>query len=174
YTGQDDIVVGTAASTRSRPELDRVFGFFVNNLVLRTQLDGSLRFIDLLTRVSDVVKAARENQDVPFDRLVAELKVERSLNKDPLYNNLFNVVWLADPPTWPGDHFDIGTAKLDLYVELFQSPSGLAGYLEYRSELYAAETIERMVGHFQTLLQGIIREPEQRLSELPLLTPAEG
>jgi amino acid adenylation domain-containing protein len=176
YTGQGDIVVGSVASGRSRPEFDQVMGFFINNLVLRTRLDGTLRFIDLLARVSEVLRAAREHQDVPFDRLIAELTVPRSLNKHPIYNTMFNVIRLAppsDPPTWSGDHFDTGTARVDLYLELFQGPSRLAGTIEYKQELYCPETIERMVGHFQMLLEGIVRDPEQRLSELPLLTPPE-
>jgi amino acid adenylation domain-containing protein len=177
YTGQSDIVVGSAAAGRPRPEFDRVIGYFNNNLVLRTQLDASLTFVELVSRVHAVLKAAREHQDVPFDRLIAELKVERSLNKSPLYDNVFILMPplspLSEPPQWSANRFDIRTAKVDLYLELHQRPSGLVGHIEYATELFSAATIERMIGHFQALVEGVVRDPEQRLSELPLLTAAE-
>jgi amino acid adenylation domain-containing protein len=177
YTGQGDIVVGSAAAGRPRPEFERLTGYFNNNLVLRTQLDGSLTFVELLSRVHEVLEAAREHQDVPFDRLVNELSVERSLNKSPIYNNVFVLMPplspLAEPPRWNASRIDIRTAKVELYLELHQRPAGLVGHMEYDPALFSPDTIERMIGHFQTLLEGIARDPEQRLSELPLLTAAE-
>jgi hypothetical protein len=177
YTGQSDIVVGSAAAGRPRPELDRLIGYFNNNLVLRTQIDSSLPFAALLPRVHAVLQAAREHQDVPFDRLISELAVERSVNKNPLYNSLFILMPplapLAEPPRWSANRFDSRTAKVDLYLELHQRPSGLVGHIEYDTDLFSAATVERMIGHFQTLVEGIARDPEQRLSELPLLTAAE-
>ena len=177
HTGQGDVVVGSAAAGRPRPELDRLIGFFNNNLVLRTQIDGSLTFLDLLARVHEVLRAAREHQDVPFDRLLTELSVARSPNKSPLYSNVFILMPplapLSEPPRWSASRFDCGTAKLDLYLELHQRPSGLVGHIEYATELFKAATIERLIGHFQTLLEAVVRDPAQRLSELPLLTEAE-
>jgi len=177
YSGQDDIVVGSAAAGRPRPELNPLIGFFNNNLVLRTRLDGAMTFLELLSQVHEVVLAAREHQDVPFDRLISELNVERDPYKSPLYNNVFILMPplppLPEPPHWSASRFDLGVAKVDLYLELHQRPSGLEGHIEYQAELFTAAIIERMAGHLQTLLEGIARHPERRLSELSLLTEEE-
>src|SRR6185436_10310977 len=176
YTGQADIVVGSAAAGRHLPEFDEMIGFFNNNLVLRTQLDGARSFLELLPEVGGVLREAREHQDVPFDRLVATLGVPRDPHRHPLYDNA--IVLLPPLPPLPGEplrasRFDLGTAKIGLHLELHQRPGGLVGHLEYQTELFAAATIERMVGHFRTLLEGVVADPTRRLSELPLLTPAE-
>jgi amino acid adenylation domain-containing protein len=176
YTGQRDIVVGTAAAGRPRPEFDQLIGFFMNTLVLRTQLEGDWTFLSLLSRVGEVLKAAREHQDVPFDRLITELKVERSPEKSPIFNTAFIMLPFLvprDPPHWSEGRFDVGTAKVDLYLELYQRPSGLVGHVEYKTALFSRATIERMIGHLRTLLEAVVRDPEQRLAELPLLTLAE-
>ncbi|MBK9264654.1 MAG: amino acid adenylation domain-containing protein [Polyangiaceae bacterium] len=177
YSGQSDIIVGSAAAGRPRPEFEGLIGFFNNNLVLRTQLDAAMSFIDLLPKVGDVLKAAREHQDVPFDRLVNELGGRRDPNENPLYNNTFilmpPIAPLAATPNWNAGRIDIGVAKVDLYLELHQRSSGLVGHIEYQTELFAKETIERMVGHFGVLLESIVRDPAARLEDLAILTRAE-
>lgn len=177
YSGQSDIIVGSAAAGRPRPEFEGLIGFFNNNLVLRTHLDAAMSFIDLLPKVGDVLKAAREHQDVPFDRLVNELGARRGPNENPLYNNTFilmpPIAPLAATPNWNAGRIDIGVAKVDLYLELHQRSSGLVGHIEYQTELFAKETIERMVGHFGVLLESIARDPAARLADLAILTRAE-
>ncbi|WP_281313837.1 non-ribosomal peptide synthetase/type I polyketide synthase [Polyangium sp. y55x31] len=177
YTGQGDIVVGSAAAGRPRPEFDSLIGYFNNNLVLRTQLDGALTFEELLPRVGEVLRAAREHQDVPFDRLLAASDGPRQPERNPLYDTAFllmpPVPPVSEPPYWSSGRIDIGTAKLDLYLELHQRPQGLVGHIEYQTDLFAPATIERMAGHYRTLLEGIARDPSQRLWDLPLVTEAE-
>lgn len=177
YSGQNDIIVGSAAAGRPRPEFEGLIGFFNNNLILRTKLDPAMSFIDLLPKVGDVLKEAREHQDVPFDRLVKELNARRGPHETPFYNNTFilmpPIAQLEATPDWSAGRIDIGVAKVDLYLELHQRSSGLVGHIEYQTDLFAKETIERMVGHLGVLLEGIVRNPQDRLADLPLLTTAE-
>ncbi|MDI3282428.1 non-ribosomal peptide synthetase/type I polyketide synthase [Polyangium sp. 15x6] len=177
YTREGDIVVGSAAAGRPRPEFEPLLGYFNNNLVLRTQLDGALTFEELLPRVGEVLRAAREHQDVPFDRLLAAADGLRQPQRNPLYDTAFllmpPVPPVSEPPYWSAGRIDIGTAKLDLYLELHQRPQGLVGHIEYQTDLFAPATIERMVGHYRTLLEAIALDPMQRLSELPILTEHE-
>ncbi|MDI1445449.1 non-ribosomal peptide synthetase/type I polyketide synthase [Polyangium sp. 6x1] len=177
HTRQGDILVGSAAAGRPRTAFEPLIGYFNNNLVLRTQLDGDLSFEELLPRVGEVLRGAREHQDVPFDRLLAELGVPRKPGRSPLFDTVFLLMPPlpppGDPPHWSASRIDIGTAKFDLYLELHQRPEGLVGHLEYRTDLFSAATIERMVGHYRTLLEGIARDPTQRLRDLPLSTEEE-
>lgn len=177
YSGQSDVVVGSAVAGRRIPELEPLLGFFANNLVLRTRLDGSLSFGQLLGHVNTVLQAARKHQDVPFERLVSHLNVPRALNRNPLFSTtcivMPKVAPPASPPYWTASRFDIGVAKLDLYLELHQSPSGLTGHLEYRTDLFRPDTVARLAGHLQTLLHGVVKSPEQPLAQVELLTAQE-
>ncbi|MDI1431311.1 non-ribosomal peptide synthetase/type I polyketide synthase [Polyangium sorediatum] len=177
YTRKGDIVVGSAAAGRPRPEFESLLGYFNNNLVLRTQLDGALPFEQLLPRVGESLRGAREHQDVPADRLLALLDGPRPLDRNPLYDTGFLLMPPLPPvteaPSWSSGRIDIGTAKLDLYLELHQRPQGLVGHIEYQTDLFSAATIERMASHYRTLLEGIARDPAQRLGDLPLSTEAE-
>lgn len=179
YTGQTDIAVGSPIANRPRRELEGLIGFFVNSLVLRTDLSGNPTFRELLRRVRDVALGAYAHQDLPFEQLVQELTPQRDLSRHPLFQV---AIALQNTPidalALPGlqlEHFefDSGTARLDLELQLWQSPAGLQGQITYSTDLFEQTTIARMLGHFQTLLQGIVCNPEQRLAELPLLTAAE-
>jgi amino acid adenylation domain-containing protein len=179
YSGQDDIVVGTSAAGRARPELEGLVGFFVNTLLLRTDLSGDPSFRELLGRVRETALGAYAHQDLPFERLVEALHPQRDLSRHALFQTLFilqnapdeslRLTGLDEEPLW----VDTATAKLDLSLELTENPQGFAGRLEYSSDLYDAATAARMVGHFQTLLEGIAADPDARLSALPILTAAE-
>ncbi|HVK68209.1 MAG TPA: amino acid adenylation domain-containing protein [Polyangium sp.] len=177
YTRKGDIVVGSAAAGRPRPEFEPLLGYFNNNLVLRTQLDGALPFEQLLPRVGEALRGAREHQDVPFDRLLALLDGPRPLERNPLYDTGFLLMPPLPPvteaPSWSSGRIDIGTSKLDLYLELHQRPQGLVGHIEYATDLFSPATIERMAAHYRTLLEGIAEDPGQRLWDLPLSTEAE-
>ncbi|MEG4395134.1 non-ribosomal peptide synthetase/type I polyketide synthase [Microcoleus sp. BROC3] len=178
YTGQTDICVGTPHANRSRSEIDSLIGFFVNTLVLRTCLSGNPSFEDLLSRVRDVTLLAYAHQDLPFEKLVEELKLERDLS----YTPLVQVMLVLDVPM-PQTQMDgltvspLGlettTAKFDLTLSLENTPSGLIGTWEYNTDLFDAATIARMARHFQTLLEGIVTNPQQKISSLPLLSEAE-
>ncbi|MEG4999076.1 amino acid adenylation domain-containing protein [Microcoleus sp. B4-D4] len=176
YTGQTDIPMGTVANIRNRQELEGMIGYFLNTLVLRTDLSGNPSFKELLVRVREVTLGAYAHQEVPFQKLVEEIQPERNLSHNPL----FQVAFVLEPPLVEMDEWkisqldvDTGAAKFDLYLELDERPSGIIGRLEYNTDLFDAATITRMLGNFQTLLESIVANPEQKISELPLLTEFE-
>jgi amino acid adenylation domain-containing protein len=179
YTGQDDIVVGTTISGRNRAEIEGLIGFFVNTLVMRTDLSGTPSFREILNRVREVALGAYTNQDLPFEQLVEKLQPERNLSHTPLFQVMFQ---LQNTPTTTLDlpgltlsplEFDKKTAKFDLTLVMVEIKQGLMGTLEYNTDLFNADTITRMLGHFQTLLEGIVANPEQQICDLPLLPKTE-
>jgi amino acid adenylation domain-containing protein len=180
YTGQNDIVVGSPIANRNRKEIEPLIGFFTNTLVLRSQLNGNLSFRELLKQVREVALSIYAHQDLPFERLVEMLQADRSLSYHPLFQVMFV---LQNAPkselrlaglTLRNLETDSGTAKFDLTLSISEKPDGsLAGSLEYNTTLFESDRIKRMLQHFEMLLAGIVAEPEQPLSNLPLLTPAE-
>jgi amino acid adenylation domain-containing protein len=179
YSNQEDIVVGSPVAGRNRSEIESLIGFFVNTLVLRVDLSGNPSFRELLRRTRQVTLDAYSHQDLPFEKLVEELQPERNLSYNPLFQVMF-VLQNAGSKDWefPGLtltplEIESVTAKFDLTLAMEERESGLRGVLEYNSDLFDSPTITRMLGHFQTLLAGIVANPEQRVSELPLLTQAE-
>ncbi|HEY9664062.1 MAG TPA: condensation domain-containing protein, partial [Allocoleopsis sp.] len=179
YTGQNDIPIGSLFSDRYHPEMDQVMGFFVNTVVLRIDSSGSPNFQQLLGRVKHIALEAYAHQDLPFDEVVQALQPDRDLNQNPLFQVLFNLQttstlsWELVDVTLTRLPLDNGTAKFDLFLELTETPEGITGYFEYSTDLFSAETIARMAGHFQTLLENIVVNPSQTISEIGLLTPAE-
>jgi amino acid adenylation domain-containing protein len=179
YTRQEDVIVGTPVANRTRTELEGLIGFFENTLVLRTDLSGDPRFIDVLVRIREVVLEATAHHAFPFERLVEELRPKGDLS----YNSLFQVmVAMQDAPMEPVALPDILLAPLqiesnatpfDLAFEFSEAPEGLGGRLTYSTDLFDATTMARLVGHLQVLLEGIVAQPEQRIAQLPLLTEAE-
>ncbi|MUL38495.1 non-ribosomal peptide synthetase [Gloeocapsopsis dulcis] len=189
YTGQEDIAVGSPIANRHRSELEDLIGFFVNSLVLRTNLSGNPTFRELLQRVRDVALAAYMHQDLPFEKLVEELDPQRDLSRNPLFQVAFA---LQNAPMQPLElpgvtlepvAIEPGTTRFDLEVHLWepnhglrslwQSQEGLSGFVAYSEDLFDRATIGRLIGHFQTLLEGIVANPDARLSELSLLTSEE-
>ncbi|MCT7967811.1 amino acid adenylation domain-containing protein [Laspinema sp. D1] len=179
YSGQDDICIGSPFANRNRTEIEPVIGFFVNTLVLRTQIKENPSFSEFITQVQQVVLDAYAHQDVPFDKVVEVLQPERSLSYNPLYQVMFVLENFAlDTLDLPGISLtpglvERGTAQCDLSLSLWETKTGLVASWEYNSDLFKADTIARMAGHYQTLLEAITLNPEQRISELPLLTPAD-
>ncbi len=179
YTGQEDIPVGSPVAGRSRAEVEPLIGFFVNTLVLRTNLSGDPTVRELLDRVREVALGAIDHQDLPFERLVEEMHPERGTGQTPLFqvmlvleDNPARPITLPDL-TWTPLQHDAETVKFDLVLYITYSESALTGSLAYNTDLFAADTIKRMVGHFQTLLEGIVADPDRRVRSLPLLTAAE-
>jgi amino acid adenylation domain-containing protein len=179
YTGQDDIAVGVPIANRNRAAIEGLIGFFVNTLVMRTDLSGNPSFRELLGRVREVALGAYAREELPFEKLVEEFQPERDLSHNPLFQVAFQLV-SGPGSTWgypeqlpPVRSVEIGATKFDLRFDLLETLQGLDGYLDYSTDLFDATTITRMVGHFQVLLEGIVADPEQRISELPLLTEAE-
>jgi amino acid adenylation domain-containing protein len=179
YTGQTDILVGTPSANRQRREVEGLIGFFVNTLVLRTDISQNPTFNELLQQVRSTTWQAYDHQDIPFEKLVEVLQPERDLSFNPLFQVKFR---LENAPTeqlnLPGLTLSPvkrseASAKLDLSLDMYETSTGIVGAFEYNKGLFAPETIARMVGHLQTLLTAIVSNPEQRISELPLLTPTE-
>lgn len=179
YTSQDDLIVGTPVANRNRLEIEGLIGFFVNTLVLRTDLSGNPSFRELVRRVREVCLGAYVHQDLPFERLVEELHLERNLSRNPLFQVMFVLENAAlrslELPglTVSPVEAESETAHFDLTLQIVETAQGLTAVLVYNTDLFEAATIARMLGHFQTLLEAVVAHPEQRLSDLPLLPAAE-
>ena len=179
YSNQEDILVGSPIAGRNRAEVEHSIGFFVNTLVLRSDLSGNPTFKELLLRVRETALGAFSHPDMPFDKLVEELHPERNAGHAPLVQVMF--VLQSAPtqglklPQLTLTPLEITneTSKFDLTMFVEEGPEGITVSFEYSVHLFDSPTITRMGGHFQSLLQGIATNVEQRLSELPLLTEAE-
>ncbi|MEW6704980.1 MAG: amino acid adenylation domain-containing protein [Pseudomonadota bacterium] len=175
YSGETDIVVGSVIANRNRPEVERVMGFFANNIVLRSKLDGDPSVRELLQRVRETALKAYEHQDMPFDLLVEALAPARALDRSPIFQVLF--VLQGAWPTGldlPGIEctpvqVPIRSARFDLAMDVFDRPDGLVVYLEYATDLFDAATIDRMLEHYRTLLEGMAAQPDARVGALPLM-----
>ncbi|WP_244224349.1 amino acid adenylation domain-containing protein [Corallococcus sicarius] len=179
YTGQEDVVVGTPIAGRPRAEVEGLIGLFVNMLALRSDLSGRPSFRELMGRVHESTLDAYAHQDIPFERLVDALKPERHLSHTPIFQVMF-VLQNAPMPALeaPGvvmeaKPVDTGTTKYDLSLLLVDLPQGLRVIAEYSTDLFEAATAERLLGHYQTLLEGIVAQPDLSISRLPLLPEGE-
>lgn len=188
YSGQDDIVVGSPTLGRTQPQFARVVGNFMNMMALRGDLSGDLSFRDLLRRLRQTVVAALAHQDYPFHLLVEKLNPERHSDRSPIFQAVFMLQPTPRDDIYQGDEsrpllpgglvlrpFDIPQqeGQFDLSLELSESEDALGGVLKYRTDLFDADSVHRMVGHLTTLLEGVVDSQEQRISDLPLLTPEE-
>ncbi|MDP2601547.1 MAG: amino acid adenylation domain-containing protein [Deltaproteobacteria bacterium] len=179
YVEQNDLVVGFPIANRNWTETAGLVGFFVNTLVLRTNFSGEPRFRELLFKVREACLGAYAHQDLPFDKLIEELRPPRDLGRNPMFQSMFvlqiaekspmGVQGIVSKPV----EVNTGTSKFDLTLSLAEQDKKLVGFFEYSTDLFDHPTIERMVGHFQTLLEGIVENPDQRISDLPILTEAE-
>jgi amino acid adenylation domain-containing protein len=179
YSGQRDISVGTPIANRRQIELEEVIGFFVNTLVMRTDLSGDLTFQQVLQRVREGCLGAYAHQDLPFEKIVEELVLERDMSRSPLFQvmlTLQNTLSAQNDLAGVSVHslqMERLNSQFDLTLLLAETEQGLAGMLEYSTDLFKEETIERLLGHWQTLLEGIVQTPQAHIWELPLLTPQE-
>jgi len=179
HTDQEDILIGSPIANRNRAELEGMLGLFVNTLVLRNNLSGNPSFRKLLHRVREVTLDAYGHQDLPFEMLVEELQPERDLRRNPLYEIMFVLqntpgsVEEASGLTLRTLEFDSGTAQLDIFLSMSESEEGLTGCLEYNTDIFDSTTITQFINNFQTLLENIVANPEQHLSELSLLSACE-
>ncbi len=179
YTGQDDIVVASPIAGRNRVELEGLIGFFINTLVLRANLTGHPSFSELMARMRTVCLDAYSHQSLPFEKVVEALQPERTLSHNPLVQVAFQLrnysKRIIDLPDIEVEEMELEReiAKFDLTLAVAEKGEQLTGTFEYSTDLYDDATIRRMMGHYATLLQGIVANPEERLSDLPLLTAAE-
>jgi acyl-CoA synthetase (AMP-forming)/AMP-acid ligase II/acyl carrier protein len=179
YSGQEDIVIGTPIAGRNRIEVEGLIGFFINTLALRTDLSGQPSYQELLGRVKEVALQAYAHQDLPFEKLVEELQPARDLSRTPIFQTAF-VLQNSPLPALELSQldvsyfdFDSGVAQHDLLVTLIERDGGLAGTIEYNSDLFDRTTIARMAGHFQVLIDSIIAKPEEKILNLAMLTASE-
>ncbi len=193
YTHQEDIAVGSPIANRNRSEIEGLIGFFVNSLVLRSNLSGNPTFRELLGRVREVTLGAYSHQDLPFEKLVEDLHPKRNLSHHPLFQVVFGfenapMSALELPGLVPSlMNIDFKTTRFDLELHLWkcsedfrslwgakwEHSDGLRGLVVYNTDLFDQATITRMLEHFKTLLEGIVANPEECIANLPLLSEAE-
>ncbi len=179
YTGQTDICVGMPIANRNRSETEKLIGFFLNNLVLRSDLKGNPTFQSFLAQVREETLNAYAHQDMPFEKLVEELQPERSLSYMPLFQlmfmvqNAFSEDLLLQDLSISEMNIDIKTTKYDLSLYINEIGDEIFALAVYDSDLFNAATIKRLLRHYQILLEGIVANPQQHIAELPLLTKEE-
>jgi amino acid adenylation domain-containing protein len=179
YTGQEDFIVGSPVAGRDRDELQGLIGFFVNSLVLRCDISGDPSFRELLGRVRSTAVEAYDHKNIPFEKLVEELKPERDLSRNPIFQVMFALQNtprqnLQVPNLTLGRYkVETGQAKLDLFMSVEENPEGLRIWAEYSTDIFRADTIQRMLGHFKTFLEAAAADPDQAVSLLALLNPDE-
>lgn len=179
YSGQEDIAIGCPIANRDRTETRHLIGCLVNTLVVRSRLENNPSFAQLLAQVRETTLEAYQHQEVPFERVVEALQPDRNLSHTPLFQVMFvlqnapiaalELPGLTLTPLPP----QISTTLFDLTLTIEETTTALIGTWEYSTDLFEAETIARMAGHFQTLLEGIVVNSNQGVGELPILTPAE-
>jgi amino acid adenylation domain-containing protein len=179
YTQQEDILIGSPMTGRSQLETEDLIGLFVNTLPLRTRITGEEPFSELLARVRTLVFDAFSHQDLPFEKLVGEVRPERSLNATPLVRIMFQAQNApVQRQALPGLELEfletgVGEAKIDLLLTITETPQNTLAFAQYNAELFEEDTIARLLEHYEILLQAISTRPEQRISELPLMSEAE-
>ncbi|MGH9753403.1 MAG: amino acid adenylation domain-containing protein [Blastocatellia bacterium] len=191
YSGVEDVGVGTVIANRTRREVEGLIGFFVNTLVLRTDIAGNPRFRELVRREREVALGAYAHQEVPFEKLVEEINPDRDLSRSPLFQVMMVLESAKqEEPEIRGlkvraigeesagetgiwDWEETGTAKFDLSLSLIEKKTGIAGALEYSTDLYEAETIRRMARHYERTVAEAVRDAWQRGREIELMRDEE-
>ena len=179
YTGQEDICVGTPIANRTKTEIEPLIGFFVNTLALRSNLNGQISFIDLVTQIKQTTLDAYDNQDVPFEKVVDNVVPERNMAYSPLVqvmmalqNNPVSELTLGDLTLKQVD-IERSISKFDLFLDLVERQEGIYGLIEYNTDLFDKDRIERMAEHLQVLIESILSNPSARISDFEILTPKE-
>ena len=179
WSGQQDIVVGSPIAGRRNREIEELIGFFINTLVLRTDVSAELTFRQLLERVKQVTLGAYAHQDLPFEVLVKELRPDRNLARQPIFQVMLALQNYPEQRlelpglTWTWTDVEGATTHFDLTLHLYEASDGLSGMFQYATDLFDAGTIERMARHFRSLLEGIVANPDCLVRRLPLLGEAE-
>ena len=179
YTSETDIIVGMPIANRNHHQIEKLVGFFVNSLVLKTSLDFDPSVIELISRVRSASSQAYENQDLPFERIVDEVQPARDIGHHPVFQVMFAFQNTPELPDSIGDAkmdlevLDNGTSVFDVTLNLHDENEEIYGYFEYCTDIFNESTIERMLGHYKTLLEGMLANPKNRISQLQLLTNQE-
>ena len=186
YTNQDEVVVGSPIANRTREEVEGLIGFFVNMLVLRTDLSGDPTFRELLARSREVCMGAYEHQDLPFEQMVERFQPGRDLGRTPLFQVALVLQNVPKPAregngaepserdlSWSPYGVERGTSKFDLTLNLQETPGGLEGVIEYNSDIFEEASVGRLARHFEALVEAAAREPGRNVWSLPLFTTEE-
>lgn len=179
YTDQKDLLVGCPVLNRQLPEIEHLLGSFVNTLVLRTEFSGELNFRTALRRVHETCARAFTHQDFPFEKLVEELRPERDASRNPVFQVMFAFQNTPTPTLQHGTlrsqaiDIDPGMTKFDLSFSLIERDHSIDGHIEYNTDLFRSDTIERMAEHFRILLEAVAVNPDEPLSQLPIMTRLE-
>lgn len=179
YSGERDFALATVVANRTRAEAERLIGFFVNTLVLRANVQPDDTFRHLIRRVRETALAAYAHQELPFERLVEELRPTRAAGRNPLVQILFTlqntpaVAAHAGGQIATGWELDRGTASFDLTCDLWNTPAGLESRWEYRADLFDGQAVTRLAGHYRRLLEAFAEQPDQLVGTVPLLEPDE-
>jgi amino acid adenylation domain-containing protein len=179
YANQDDIAVGTYIANRNRKEVEQVIGFFINTLVMRTDLNGNPSVRELLARVKETALGAYAHQDTPFETLVESLQPERDLSRNPLFQVVFqlfnapNVDTRSETSRETIPIVEKRTAIFDIAFSTWETSDGLGGGFEYSTDLFDAATIRRMAAHYRNALEAMAHDPSQSVQDLPLLSAEE-
>lgn len=179
YSGQKDVIVGIPIAGRRDVDSEKLIGFFLNTLIIRTDLSGDPTYRELLARVREVALGAYSHQDVPFEQLVAELRPDRNLSWSPIFQVIMQYEALSkERVKFAGieigeSPLDLGISRFDLALTLSDKPEGVLAKLQYNTDLFEPASITRLLAHFNSLLTGIVQNPDEHISRLPLLTEAE-
>ncbi|WP_323739313.1 non-ribosomal peptide synthetase, partial [Candidatus Trichorickettsia mobilis] len=182
YTGQKDIVVGTPSAGRQYSEIERVVGFFINTLVLRTSFDfnNDINFIDILNKIKEKILQADQNQDIAFEQIVDSLNIDRVTNRNPIFQVWFTFEGIDEGKTLSLDQVKTNTlyssyavAKFDLSFGTYESPDGIGIAINYSTDLFHHDTIKNLAEHFGKLIHDILKNPYQNINLYSLLIPEE-
>ncbi|HSK73831.1 MAG TPA: condensation domain-containing protein, partial [Pyrinomonadaceae bacterium] len=179
YTGQEDLIVGSPIAGRNKTEAENLIGFFVNTLALRGDLSGNPTFRELLYRIKNTTLEAFSHQELPFEKVVAAVQPERSLSYNPIFQVAFALQGNSESslklPELEAQPIKLGsvTAKFDLFLSARETADGLAVTIEYSTDLFDSTTIQRLMSHYQNLLEALVADPNRRVSELQFLSETE-
>lgn len=179
YSGQYDMIIGTPIANRPRLETEQLIGFFTSTLLFRLDLPGNLTFRAALRQVREVILEATSYRDVPFEQIVDDLKLERTMSRNPLFQVMFN---FGDPPkteqthaglTFNPKHVRGDSSMFDLWLSMGERNNDLNGVLEYNTDIYDGDTVVRLIEHFNTLLHNVVAQPDQPIARAPYLADRE-
>ncbi|MDQ6610395.1 MAG: condensation domain-containing protein, partial [Bacteroidota bacterium] len=177
YTGQNDICVGTPIAGRQQAEVEDLIGFFVNTLALRTDVNSNATFLELLEQVKLTTLEAYENQEVPFEKVVDAVVLERDISRNPIFQAMFVLRNTPEVPELKLKHVTLSaentrhtTAKFDIQIFLTETSDGLYISTEYCTDLFSEATIMRLIAHFKQLLVSIVNNPKEKIGGLSMMT----
>ncbi|HEY6348115.1 MAG TPA: amino acid adenylation domain-containing protein [Candidatus Angelobacter sp.] len=178
YTGQEDFGVGTPVANRKRRETERLIGFFLNTLVIRADLRGEPTFLKVLRQAREAALEGYEHEDLPFEKLVEELAPHRDVSRTPMFQVMATFLGQSSRLQFGGLELsdfevDLSTSKFDLFLNVKEDRQGATVALNYSTDLFEAQTIRRMLGHYKQLLKAVVDHAEQPVWELPLLNEQE-